>query len=63
MAFSMGMAAFDELRDWTGMGAPVLRPVTASWLIQDFAPALLLLLLAEIGTYLTITFRNKEVQA
>ena len=62
MAFSMGMAAFDELRDWTGMGAPVLRPVTASWLIQNFVPALLLLLLAEIGTYLTITFRNKEVQ-
>lgn len=39
-----------------------LEPVTLKWAIEDLAPAKVLLLLAVLGIYVTITQRNKEVK-
>lgn len=70
MAFSFGSEAISKLRNWS-VPAPdckftecnsvaTLNPPTWEWLIQEIAPAKVLLLLAIVGIYVTITERNKE---
>lgn len=70
MAFSFGAEAIGKLQTWTnppvncegvdcnsttGVASPSLQ-----WLLEDLAPAKVLLLLAVVGIYVTITERNKE---
>jgi hypothetical protein len=43
-----------------GGDAPRLVPPTADWVLNDFVPALLLLLLACAGIYLTLVARNTD---
>jgi hypothetical protein len=65
MSFVYGLAAIDKLaiRGYTDKGETFeLMPVTAGWLITDFIPALLLLLLAEAAVYLTVTLRNAKAE-
>jgi hypothetical protein len=63
MSFVYGLAAIDKLaiRDYTETGETFeLMPLSFGWMITDFIPALLLLLLAEAGVYLTVTLRNRK---
>jgi hypothetical protein len=41
---------------------PVLKPITWQWLIEDAAPAKVLILLAVVGVYFTITERNRQAK-
>jgi hypothetical protein len=70
MAFSFGADAISKLQTWTpppidckemecNSVASVTGP-TWTWLIQELAPAKVLLAIAVIGIYVTITERNKE---
>ena len=40
-----------------------IKPITIDWLISDLLPAKVLVLLVLVGTFLTITLRNREVLA
>ena len=60
MAFTFGIGSFEELRDYKfDYVGWEIEPFTMSWLIGDFAPALVLILLATIGLYATITERHR----
>ena len=66
MAFSLGSQAIEKLRVWPAMtGTEKEMPVasikapTLQWLIEEMAPAKVLLLLAVVGVYLSITLRNR----
>jgi hypothetical protein len=60
MAFTFGSQSFEALKnynfDYAGWD---VRPISAQWLIGDFAPALVLIVLVIIGLYATITERHK----
>ena len=70
MAFSFGSEAINKLRTWPAVpidckdaecfSQPVVNAPTWTWLIQELAPAKVLILLAIVGIYVTITERNKE---
>ena len=61
MAFVFGTMSFEELRDYKfDYAGWDVEPITANWLLGDFAPALVLILLAGIGLYATITERHRE---
>jgi heme/copper-type cytochrome/quinol oxidase subunit 2 len=72
MAFSFGAEAISKLRVWPEIPAdckfsecnpvPTLASPSWQWLIEEMAPAKVLLLLAVVGIYLTITERNKEAK-
>lgn len=64
MAFTFGAASFEGLRDynfdyigWT------IEPITLNWLIGDFGPGLVLIILVIVGLYATITERHKTSEA
>lgn len=60
MAFTFGIGSFEELRDYKfDYVGWEIEPFTMSWFIGDFAPALVLILLATIGLYATITERHR----
>lgn len=60
MAFTFGTGSFEALRDYNyGYAGWEVEPVTASWLIGDFAPSLVLILLVTVGLYATITERHR----
>lgn len=66
MAFTMGNEAIGKLRDWSATGEPgkeVMNPTilmpTWKWALEEMAPAKMLLLLAVVGVYLSITLRNQ----
>ena len=70
MAFAFGGSAVDKLRYWPESGenqegfysgAWEVSMFSIGWFTEEMLPALILLLLAAIGTYLSITERNKEV--
>lgn len=70
MSFAMGSGAIENLREWpewvegqTEQNYPTLNQPTLGWLFEDFAPALVLLLLAVVGVYLTITERHRKAEA
>ena len=72
MSFSFGTQAIAKLQTWSQpplnckdaecFSEPTINAPTWTWLIQELAPAKVLLLLAIIGVYVTITERNKDVQ-
>lgn len=70
MAFIFGSAAMSKLQQWptyqdpnsTQPVGPTLNAPTASWYIEDLAPAKVLLLLAVVGVYLSITLRHKKAE-
>lgn len=72
MAFTFGSAAMQKLQTWSQVAedcvkadcqsTPTMNAPTWQWLIEDLAPAKVLLLLAIVGIYLTITERNKEAK-
>lgn len=68
MSFTMGSGAIEKLREWpvwvegqTEQQYPTLNAPTLEWFAQDFAPAVILLLLAAIGIYLSITERHRKL--
>lgn len=66
MAFSMGSAALYKLQVWPewyeGMteNNPTVSSPSLQWWLQDLAPAKVLLLLAVIGVYVSITERHRK---
>jgi hypothetical protein len=69
MAFTFGSGAIQKLQRWQPenyeMGKfvpqpPIIDPVSIGWLVEDFLPALVLLLIGAFGIYITIVERNKE---
>jgi hypothetical protein len=46
-----------------GSGMVTLEPITATWLINELLPALVLLGLAVVGIYWTLVTRNTEAKA
>ena len=73
MSFSFASSAVYKLQVWPEVPAnckdTACNPVATidlpsfKWLIEDLAPAKVLLLLAIVGIYITITERNKETAA
>ncbi len=68
MSFAMGSEAINKLREWPmsdgtekEMPIPTLNAPTWQWLFEEIAPAKILLLLAVVGVYLSITLRNRSV--
>ena len=66
MAFAMGSSAIYKLQIWPewyeGMveNKPTVSMPTLQWWLQDLAPAKVLLLLAVIGVYVSITERHRK---
>lgn len=71
MSFTFGFGAIENLRIWdipAGDGKdvnpmPTIQAPDFQWLFEDFLPAKVLLLLAVVGIYLTITERNRKAKA
>jgi hypothetical protein len=72
MAFSYGSDAVGKLQQYPqydangqaiGNGQITMAPITATWLMNDLLPALVLLGLAVIGIYWTIVARNTEAKS
>jgi heme/copper-type cytochrome/quinol oxidase subunit 2 len=61
MAFSFGISAISKLQEWRSAG-PVIKAPDLKWLLEELAPAKVLLVLAVVGIYVTITERNKETK-
>jgi hypothetical protein len=60
-----GSLLFDQQANFrTGYQEPEFRVMepSVSWLVDDFLPALVLILLAQGGIFLTLTERNKRRQ-
>ncbi len=67
MAFTFGSTAISKLQVWpewregqTEPNYPTLDAPTLQWYLEDLAPAKVLLLLAVIGVYLSITERHRK---
>jgi len=70
MSFGFGAAAMENLRVYPPYEEPApgeefnqiwtweVAPISVNWFVEDMLPAVLLLTLAAIGTYLTIVERN-----
>jgi hypothetical protein len=61
MAFVFGASSFEDLRDYNFdyVGWEV-KSLSLQWFLSDFAPALVLIFLAAIGLYATMTERHRE---
>jgi hypothetical protein len=71
MSFAFGAAGIEKLRvyppyeepapgeEFTAIWTWTVSPISLSWFIEQMLPAIVLLLLAAAGTYLSITERNK----
>jgi hypothetical protein len=70
MAFSFGTEAIGKLQTWSNPpidcvdvecnSIPSITAPSWQWLFEEMAPAKVLLILAVVGIYVTITERNKE---
>jgi hypothetical protein len=66
MSFTMGSTAISELQVWPEwvegkeQQLPTVNAPTLQWWLQEMAPAVVLLLLAAIGIYLSITERHRK---
>lgn len=70
MAFTFGSSAIQKLQVWSNppidcklnecISIPTVTGPTWQWLFEELAPAKVLLVLAVVGIYVTITERNKE---
>ena len=75
MSFAFGATAIEKLRVYPPFEEPApgeefnqiwtweVAPLTAGWFIEQMLPAVVLLVLAAAGTYLSITERNKVATA
>jgi hypothetical protein len=71
MSFTFGAGAVENLRvyppyeepapgeEFTAIWSWTVAPLSVSWFIEQMLPAVVLLVLAALGTYLSITERNK----
>ena len=71
MSFAFGAAGIEKLRvyppyeepapgeEFTAVWSWTVSPMSVSWFIEQMLPAIVLLVLAALGTYLSITERNK----
>ena len=71
MSFAFGAAGIEKLRvyppyeepapgeEFTAVWSWTVSPLSVSWFIEQMLPAIVLLVLAALGTYLSITERNK----
>jgi hypothetical protein len=71
MSFGFGAAGIEQLRvyppyeepapgeEFTAVWSWTVAPLSVSWFIEQMLPAIVLLVLAAAGTYLSITERNK----
>jgi hypothetical protein len=71
MSFGFGAAGIEKLRvyppyeepapgeEFTAVWSWTVSPISLSWFIEQMLPAIVLLVLAAAGTYLSITERNK----
>jgi MFS family permease len=60
-AFVFGTASFEELRDYNfDYAGWEVESFSLQWFLGDFAPALVLIFLAAIGLYATMTERHRE---
>ena len=71
MSFTFGAAAIETLRvyppyeepapgeEFTAIWSWTVAPISVNWFIEQMLPAIVLLVLAAAGTYLSITERNK----
>jgi hypothetical protein len=71
MSFGFGAAGIEKLRvyppyeepapgeEFTAIWSWTVAPLSVSWFIEQMLPAIVLLVLAAAGTYLSITERNK----
>jgi hypothetical protein len=71
MSFGFGSAGIEKLRvyppyeepapgeEFTAVWSWTVSPISISWFIEQMLPAIVLLVLAAAGTYLSITERNK----
>ena len=71
MSFGFGAAGIEKLRvyppyeepapgeEFTAVWSWTVAPLSVSWFIEQMLPAIVLLVLAAAGTYLSITERNK----
>ena len=71
MSFAFGAAGIEKLRvyppyeepapgeELTAVWSWTVSPLSVSWFIEQMLPAIVLLVLAALGTYLSITERNK----
>lgn len=72
MSFSFGQEAISKLQTWPQppvdckdtdcMVDPTISAPSWQWLIEELAPAKVLILIAIVGIYVTITERNKEAK-
>lgn len=63
MAFSLGAAAVDKLRDYNvGNGQPTAKPLTVQIFFDDWFPALVILLITGAGIYALLWARTREVK-
>jgi hypothetical protein len=66
MAFIFGSEAINKLQGWqavssiNGQSYPTIAAPDIKWYLEDLAPAKVLLLLAVIGVYLSITERHRK---
>ncbi len=61
MAFTFGLEAFEELRDYNfDYAGWEVEPFSLAWLLGDFSPALVLMVLVIVGLYATITERHRR---
>ncbi|MEY3889019.1 MAG: hypothetical protein RI931_141 [Actinomycetota bacterium] len=70
MSFTFGSAAIEKLRQWPVYDPkvpestePYAEMPTFIWFVDEMLPALVLLILAVVGIYWTITERNNETQS
>jgi hypothetical protein len=71
MSFGFGAAGIEKLRvyppyeepapgeEFSAVWSWTVSPLSVSWFIEQMLPAIVLLVLAAAGTYLSITERNK----
>jgi hypothetical protein len=71
MSFGFGAAGIETLRvyppyeepapgeEFTAIWSWSVAPISVSWFVEQMLPAIVLLVLAAAGTYLSITERNK----
>jgi hypothetical protein len=75
MSFTFGAMAIETLRvyppyeepapgeEFSAVWSWTVAPITVNWFVEQMLPAIVLLVLAAAGTYLTITERNKVAPA
>ena len=62
MAFGYGMSAVGKLETYNATGHLVIKPLTLGLVLDDWLPALVLLIIAAGGIYLLLWARTRDVE-